>query len=49
MIIPSTYSIWFKAEFEDAKGLIWIRKSETDGQHNGQKNTQDLQNTYTEN
>jgi hypothetical protein len=41
-------------EFEDTKGVIRIRKSEKDRQHNGQKKmdrrtNNDLQKNYTEN
>jgi len=42
--------IWMKDEFEDTKGVIKIRKSKKDRQHNGQKKKDnrtnyDLQNT----
>ena len=47
MSVPFYY---LKEEFEDTKGVIRIRKSKKDGQHNGQKKknkrtNNDLQNT----
>ena len=41
-----SWVLFHKKEFEDTKGVIRIRKSKQDRQHNGQKKNNNLQNIH---